>query len=267
MAVKSMTDLKEHHQVFNGILQVLQRIEAKLEIHETRVKQVEDLIQRNRLGLTEDSESSSWTSTEASSASWQRIADDRLPLRRHGSNLQDNVSVNVVQRAKSNLEGTSMYSKSGPKMKYGTWRPENYDNNAADMIDESHLGLLEKYLGHCANMPDDGRLSLSFGWTVNLVAPEISRLGDILTEAQRLDALCAFDADLRAQSGNDFLVVDFDTSNNSRIYRVGQEAIGGELMVSSESPRDAPWSRLMYEVRSCGFGEQAPDLLAEYTRV
>ncbi|KAL8828364.1 MAG: hypothetical protein Q9170_006632 [Blastenia crenularia] len=244
-----MADSKEQQQVFNGILQVLQRIEAKLETHETRVKQVEELIQRTRLDLPEDPDSSSWTSTEASSLSWQRTSDDRLALHRPRSNPQDNASLNVLQPAKSIFEATSAYSKGGPKMGYGTWRPESYDDTSDDLIDESHMALLEKYLGNCANMPGDGRLPLSFDWTVNLVAPGISKLGEVLAEAQRLDTLCAFDADLRAQPGNDFLVVDFDTANNSRIYRVGQEAVGNELTISSESPRDAPWSRLMYDVR------------------
>ena len=261
--MESMAGAKEQ-QVFNGILQVLQRIEAKLETHETRVKQVEDLIKANRLPSIDDPDSSSWTSTEASSVSWHRTPDDRFALRKRGSDLPDNVSLNVIQPARSNLEAISAYSRGGPKMAYGTWRPESSDTQS-DLIDESHLGLLEKYLGHCADMPADGRLPLSFDWTINLIAPSISRPADILVEAQRLDALCTFDADLRAQRGNDFLVVDFDTSNNSRLYRLGQEAIGGELMVSSESPRDAPWSRLMYEVRS-HVRRTTSNLLLDFTR-
>ncbi|KAL8992176.1 MAG: hypothetical protein Q9188_007647, partial [Gyalolechia gomerana] len=245
LAIGSMTDPKEQQHVFNGILEVLQRIEAKLETHETRVQQVEDLIQRTRLTSTEDPDSSSWASTEASSVSWQRIPDDKLILHRRTSNLQDNLSIHGVHHAKSGFEATSTYSKGGPKMRYGTWRPESYTDNTDDLSGESHLDLMEKYLGHCANMPDDGRLPLSFDWTVNYVAPGIGRFGDVLAEAQRLETLCAFDTDLKAQPGNDFLVVDFDTYNHSRIYRVGQEAIGDELMVSSESPRDAPWSRLI----------------------
>ncbi|KAL9023890.1 MAG: hypothetical protein Q9196_006898 [Gyalolechia fulgens] len=227
-----MTVPGEREHVFNNILEVLQRIEAKLETHESRVKQVEDLIQTTRLRSTDDAHPSSWTATEVSSVSWQPIPDDK-------SNLQDNFSVNGVHHA------TSTYSKGGPKMRYGTWRPESYTDNTDDLTGESHLDLMEKYLGHCANMPDDGRLPLSFDWTVNYVAPGIGRFGDVLAEAQRLEALCTFDADLRAQPGNDFLIADFDSSNRSRIYRVGQEAIGEELMVSSESPRDAPWSRLI----------------------
>ncbi|KAL9596088.1 MAG: hypothetical protein Q9219_006036 [cf. Caloplaca sp. 3 TL-2023] len=240
-----MAGLEDQQQVFNGILQVLQRIEAKLETHETRVKQVEELIQRNRLGLTELSESSSWSSTEASSVSWQRTPEDRQVLRRNGLEAQDVEPLGDLPRARSVLEAASAYSKGGPKIKYGVWRPETSDDSSDDMVNESHLSYLEKYLGHCARMPDDGRLPLSFAWTVNQVAPGLNTLVDGFIETQRLDALCAFDADLRAQPGNDFLLVDFDTSNNSRIYRVGQEAVGAELMVSSESPRDAPWSRLI----------------------
>ncbi|KAI4184357.1 MAG: hypothetical protein L6R41_004792 [Letrouitia leprolyta] len=245
-----MIDSKGHGDVFNGILEVLQRIEAQLQTHEQRVKQVEDLVQKTRLKSIEDPDSSSWTSTDASSVSWQRLPDDKLILQRRPSNLQDNLSISGIHHAKSGFEATSEYSKSGPKMRYGAWRPESYTDTIDDLTGEISQDLLEKFLGHCANMPDDGRLPLSFDWTVNHVLPGISRFGDLLPEAQRLETLCAFDKDLRAQPGNDFLVVDFDTYNRSRIYRVGQKAIGDELMVSSESPRDAPWSRLVYDMRN-----------------
>lgn len=239
---------KDQHEVFNGILQVLQRIEAKLETHETRVKQVEDLIQRSRLRLTDSPDSSSVVSTEASSVSWHRTPDnDHAALQRRASSLLNNGFVSVEPPITTNPEAFSVYSKGGPKIRYGDWRSEDSHGGPNELLDDSHFGHLEKYLGHCAIMPDDHRLPLNFNWTTYMIAPDNPKLVDELAETRRLEALRAFDVDLRAQPGNDFLVVDFDTSNNSRIYRVGQEAIGAELMVSSESPRDAPWSRLMYD--------------------
>ncbi|KAL8917223.1 MAG: hypothetical protein Q9208_008062 [Pyrenodesmia sp. 3 TL-2023] len=222
-----MTDPQEQQHVFNGILQVLQRIEAKLETHETRVKQVEDLIQRSRLRFVESPDSSSFTSTEAS------------------THMLDNRSIDARHQLTSNPEALSVYSKGGPKIRYGQWRSEDSNDDRDEMFDESYFRFLEKYLGGFAAMPDDERLPLNLGWNTYFVESPSHRIHHKHTWTRRLEGLCSFDADLRAQPGNDFLVVDFDTSNNSRIYRIGEEAIGSELMVSSESPRDAPWSRLI----------------------
>ncbi|KAI4181157.1 MAG: hypothetical protein LQ348_005067 [Seirophora lacunosa] len=239
-----MTDPQEQHNVFNGILQVLQRIEAKLETHETRVKHVEDLFQRHRLALTEPVESSSFISTEASSVSCTGTSDNDPSLQK--STLPSNVPIDLRSQLLSNPEALSVYSRGGPKIRYSAWRSEGCNDGRDEMLDEDHSALLKKYIGDCAAMPDDGRLPLNLGWRIYGVEyPSERRIDYKHAATRRLEALRAFDAELRAQPGNDFLVVDFDTSNNSRIYRVGQEVIGDELLVSSESPRDAPWSRLI----------------------
>ncbi|KAI4172149.1 MAG: hypothetical protein LQ346_008650 [Caloplaca aetnensis] len=240
-----MADPQEQQQVFNGILEVLQRIEAKLETHETRVKQVEDLIQRSRLRFTESAESSSFASTEASSVSWYRPSENNVALQRQDSHMLDNRPIDPHHQLPSNPEALSVYSKGGPKIRYGYWRSEDRTDDRDEMLDESHFQLLEIHLGGCAAMPDDERLPLNLGWRRFFAGFPSDRVQDKYQVARRLETLRTFDADLRAQPGNDFLIVDFDTSNNSRIYRVGQEAVGSELMVSSESPRDAPWSRLI----------------------
>ncbi|KAL8648668.1 MAG: hypothetical protein Q9210_004849 [Variospora velana] len=238
-----MTDPQEQQQVFNSILQVLQRIEANLETHETRVKHVEEFIQRNRLPLPEPADSSSSPSTQASSGSWTRASETDPALQ--NPNLPNHVSIDVRSQLLSNPEALSVYSRGGPKIRYGEWRSDDCTDDRDEMLDEDHFGLLKMYMGDCAAMPDDGRLPLNLGWRSYFVEFPSDRIHYKHAEARRLDALRAFDAEFRAQPGNDFLVVDFDTSNNSRIYRVGQEVVGDELMVSSESPRDAPWSRLI----------------------
>lgn len=261
-----MPDLQEQQQVFNGILQVLQRIEAKLETHETRVKQVEDLIQCNRLRFTESPESSSFTSTVASSVSWYRAPESNAPLQRQDSHTLDNRSIDARHQSASNPEALSVYSRGGPKIRYGLWRSEDCNDDRDEMLDESHFRFLEKYLGGSAAMPDDARLPLNLGWNTYFVEFPSHRIQHKHAGIRRLEGLCSFDADLRAQPGNDFLVVDFDTSNNSRIYRIGEEAIGSELMVSSESPRDAPWSRLMYAFKPT-IHESPADTWTASTRV
>lgn len=249
--LESMASSKDQQEVFNGILQVLQRIEAKLETHETRFKQVEDLVHRNRVRLAESPDSSSFTSTETSSVSGHRTLEHNTALQSRDFNILHNGVIDVRNQLTTNPEALSVYSKGGQKIRYGEWRSEDRNDERDEMLDENHFGLLEKYLGDCAAIPEDGRLPLNLGWNTYFVEFPSDRIHIKHTESRRLEALRAFDTDLRAQPGNDFLVVDFDTSNSSRLYRVGQKAIGGELMVSSESPRDAPWSRLMYEFEAC----------------
>ncbi|KAL8969008.1 MAG: hypothetical protein Q9183_002200, partial [Haloplaca sp. 2 TL-2023] len=239
-----MIESQEQHHILNGILQVLQRIEIKLENQESRVKSVEDLIHRHR-SVAIQPEPVSRTLDDSSDAVTSGRSDDSTATRLHDSDRGQSDQLDLQSQRTKELELLSVYSKGGPKIKYGSWRPAHDNEDPTDLLDESHISLLTHYLGQCSVMPNDDRLPLSFTWTINTAIPEEPRLVDTLAESQRLDTLRAFDADLRAHRGNDFLVADFDRSNNSRLYRVGQEAIGGELMVSSESSHEAPWSRLI----------------------
>ncbi|KAL8711184.1 MAG: hypothetical protein Q9220_004329 [cf. Caloplaca sp. 1 TL-2023] len=242
-----MPDPNDYQNVFNGILQVLQRIEAKLETHETHVRLVEDLIRRNKSGSIESSEDSSRSLDDSTSLPWQRYNGHGQVIESTAreQNPTGNGSIDTRNLTKGGFEGFSVYSKGGLRIKYGEWRSEYCSYDPTDLLEQSHFSLLQQYLGHCAVTPDDGRLPLNFSWTVNAAAPGPPKLVDNLAEIRRLEALRTFDSDLKEQRGNDFLVVDVDSSNNSRLYRVGQEAIGSELMVSAEATRDAPWSRLI----------------------
>ena len=42
------------------------------------------------------------------------------------------------------------------------------------------------------------------------------------------------------------MVIDFDVADNTRIYRLGDEAVGPKLEVEAQGSKNAPWSRLMY---------------------
>ena len=259
-----MTEATEEQKVFNGILQVLQRIEAKLETHEVRVKHVEHLIRRHRSESTESQDLSSSSSKGSSATSWPQTFDNGPVFRTRISNPLGSTTFDAGDHGDKEGEAFSTYSRVGPRFKYSLWRSDQSSDDLTDMLDESHSSLLAKYLGSCSIMPDDGRLPLSFTWTVSHARRRSITFGypggeyafpptstpmlvDNLAEARRLEALRTFDTDLRAHPGNDFLVVDFDSSNNSRLYRIGQEAVGTELMVNSEPSHNAPWSRLMYE--------------------
>ncbi|KAL8894091.1 MAG: hypothetical protein Q9192_004628 [Flavoplaca navasiana] len=256
-----MKDLAEQHDVFNGILQVLQRIEAKLETHESRVKRVEDLIRHHHSESTESQDISSSNSNESSATSWHQSFDTGPVFRTRNSNPLGNATFGAQDHDDKEGEAYSAYSRAGPRVKYSLWRTAQANDDPTDMLDESHLGLLGTYLGSCSFVPYDGRLPLGFTWSISDVRrrsitlegpsnhqraePGTLQLVDNLAESRRLEALRTFDTDLRSLPGNDFLVIDFDSSNNTRLYRIGQEVIGGELTVRSEPSNDAPWSRLI----------------------
>ena len=115
-------------------------------------------------------------------------------------------------------------------------------------------------------MPDDDRLPLKF-FRSNILKSDIPwglPTGHLWKAKQpferELDRLCQFDTQLREQKSNDFAVVDFDSFNNSRIYRLGEKAQGPELLVRLEDSRQAPWSRIMY-VKPSPLPYRYPDFL------
>ena len=117
---------------------------------------------------------------------------------------------------------------------------------------EGFRRLLEAYIGDCCMLPDDKRLPLRLGnrlinWTP---APWSSETTIVPTQratlVRDLERLQQFDRDLRARPGNDFLIIDYNSRNHCRLYRVGNEAVGSELKVSLDEPSHNQWSRLMY---------------------
>jgi hypothetical protein len=112
--------------------------------------------------------------------------------------------------------------------------------------------LLVSYLGDCWKLPDDKRLPLNLvnravDWT------HAARDPQLVTSSIRKDAikrglerLKGFDIDLRSQLGNDFFIIDYSPKNSSRLYRLGEKAVGSELRVSLGKPSHHQWSRLMY---------------------
>lgn len=110
------------------------------------------------------------------------------------------------------------------KVRYSDWS----ENSRGLQFEAEGEALLQRYLGDYWKVPNDNRLPT--------FKPNLK---------ERLDVLRQFDSQLRTEKGNDFVVVDYDLMNNTRIYRIGEAAIGSELMVDPAQLDNAPWSRLM----------------------
>ena len=145
-------------------------------------------------------------------------------------------------------------SKKNQKISYRDWNLDRLDGHLDDQLSK----LLQSYLGDWSRIPGDNRLPLSFSrydhdssienWDsvveeyFHHLRPQYSSL--------KLNAAREFDTALRACKGNDFLVVDFDQYNHHVLYRLGDEAVGNELLVpDTGESSNAPWSRLMYALR------------------
>lgn len=229
-----MTQPIRSNDVFYDILNVLQRIESKLEGHEERVKSLEYHIQTCNGGRKADGlDSSVDTGSETSRAVevLYTSIDEPRPSRKGtptNDDLPDNTSTAV-------------------KIPYSQWSINQLDR----FFNLSLSKLLEARLGDCWKMPDDNRLPLKF-FRSNVLksnSPYGAPINSCPTSRQPferdLEFLCQFDLDLRAHPGNDFLVVDFDAADETRLYRIGNGALGSELQVEAQGSKSAPWSRLM----------------------
>ena len=110
------------------------------------------------------------------------------------------------------------------KVRYSDWS----ENSRGLQFEAEGEALLQRYLGDYWKVPNDNRLPT--------FKPNLK---------ERLDILRQFDTQLRIEKGNDFVVIDYDLMNNTRIYRIGEAAIGNELVVDPTQLDNAPWSRLM----------------------
>lgn len=220
--------------VLHNILDVLQRIESRLAGHEERFKSLEYHTQMSNggsqaegLGGNTDTPSETSRNTEISYTSI-----DTLRPSRKGTPTSDD------------SPGDSSTASTIP---YSQWSINQLDR----FFNLSLSTLLEARLGDCWKMPDDSRLPLKFFKTNILKSngPFGVPMDSFPTARQPverdLEFLCQFDDDLRAHPGNDFVVVDFDAADNTRLYRLGEQASGLELQVEAQGSKNAPWSRLM----------------------
>ena len=230
-----MTEPARSTDILYDILNVLQRIESKLERHEDQFKSLEYHSQINRGGTKEDGLDSSADTTSETSRAAETLyisADNPRPSRK-GTPTSEPVLPEDT--------GTAL------KVPYSQWSINQLDR----FFNLSLSKLLETRLGDCWRMPDDDRLPLKF-FKSNILKSNspfgvpIDSFPTIRQPFERdLEFLCQFDNDLRAHPGNDFMVVDFDAADETRLYRVGDKAFGSELHVEAQALKSAPWSRLM----------------------
>ena len=229
-----MADSIESDQVLRDILKVLERIEHKLNSHPAPSEDLED-------PTSEKEQHTSQVKVEtaipqSAEPSIDGIETSQCP--RKGTPTNKDVIAGT--------HGTS-------KVPYGQWSINRVDY----FFDPALSKSLARRLRDCWGMPDDDRLPLRF-FKSNILqtnAPWGTPFNSYPTNRhpihRQLDLLCHFDGRLRKEPGNDFVIIDFDESENTRIYRLGEDAIGPEFEVQSEGSSTAPWSRVMYVIY-CG---------------
>ena len=228
-----MTESAPASDVLSAILRVLERIEERLDGQE------------QRLNLVNGSSKRSQSITRTSSTS----EVDRTELEEVDTNLKYSPDTHVeYPRSPSPDELAAWHKSEAHEAPYSDLGSSYHEPSHNDGWKE----LLEAYIGDCWKLPDDKRLPLHFGnrlvnWTRAAWSSENTILATKRATLLRdLERLQQFDRDLRARPGNDFLIIDYDSRSNCRLYRVGNRAVGSEPKVSRVEPSHHQWSRLMY---------------------
>lgn len=215
-----MTDVQLPSELLLSIVQVLERVEGnleKLDKHFERLETLHSLDPFEKRGYVQT----------------HLVYDERIPEQ---APLKENPT-----------------SDASVKHHSATGRVRYYDwgiNSRSLRFEGEVISMLQKYLGDYWRIPRDNRLPLLFfKGTADSENQWDSQVAIYSTRGPnievRLDLLRRFDAQLRIEKGNDFLVIDYDLMNNTRMYRMGEVATGTELMVDPLQIGNAPWSRLM----------------------
>lgn len=229
-----MTESTRSNEVLYDILDVLQRIELKLESHEERFKSLEYYTQISNGGGKAGKINGNTDIPSETSRTAEMFDNSADPLRpsRKGTPTSDDSPEDI---------STAL------KIPYGQWSINQLDR----FFNLSLSKLLEARLGDCWGMPDDDRLPLKF-FKTNILKSNGSfgvPVDSFPTSRQpferELEFLCQFDHDHRVHPGNDFMVVDFNAADDTRLYRLGEKAFGSELQIEAQGSKSAPWSRLM----------------------
>lgn len=224
-----MPDMQNSSDVLLDILKVLKRIDEQLEKQGGCFAHLENLIN------TRDDASDASTSSKRQSQGFPNMPEREKCKIIHDSSQYTTSILGPRSTAQASL------------IRYSDWSIDQYKQEP----NKEFVAMLEKRLGEYSKIPIDFRLPLKIFkshlrsredyWETQVTTHSKGRLN---VEVQ-LYHLRRFDIDHRHQRGNDFLVIDFDAVNNSRLYRVGEKAVGNELMVESDNAENPPWSRLM----------------------
>ena len=210
-----MPDPQPSTDVLTSVLHVLRRLEVKLEKQEQRQESIEKETKEE--------------------------PDYACPVEKvdHRSRIRTRSLSERVTGVELSLPCTVPYSL------WQLGRPKSHQ-----ILDLNFLKVIESQVGDYWKIPDDCRLPLkSFKITTdseknggNQPASYFRSKSQIEKDAREVRQ---FDDALRIQPGNDFLVVDIDSKNYSRLYRVGMKAMGSQLKVAYGHSKHAPWSRIM----------------------
>lgn len=236
-----MEQQQQSQDTLQAILSVLQSIEHKLEGYEDRLGTLEQLQEGGGDTLTEDSIVNSTTDADHEP---QQNDNDAVLQGTPGTTAASTVPKIIYVEWYTNRLIESM-----PQPVYSMW---DADRTPLDTFFDLELSqTLEQRLGDCWSMPADERLPLKF-FKSNILQANFfygATAGTLLKVRQpfekELSLLCTFDQDLRSHRGNDFVVVDFDAYNNSRVYRLGGSAVGPDLLVDAQEAQEAPWTRIV----------------------
>ncbi|MCJ1470220.1 hypothetical protein MMC07_008865 [Pseudocyphellaria aurata] len=231
----------EQSNVLLSILTVLERIEEKLEKQDKRFEHLENLAITAKDAVLDSDENYGYVSK------YLDLYDRGLNRPPSKESL---ASYRYVSLGRSGVPDVPV------KVRYSDWSI----NNRIWDHDEEFMQMLQQYLGDYWRVPKDNRLPLKFfkstiTSTDDYWGSQVAMYHATKPNVEnRLEHLRRFDRELRVHRGNDFLIVDYDRTNSTRIYRIGEAAIGNELMVDPGHLASAPWSRLiLYQGMTSGY--------------
>ena len=241
-----MADAQNTTAVLLNILTVLKRIEGKSERQEERFDQFKNPHATNNCNTSEDSrineDNNPLETSHISSAEGKELHlhENHISSTQNGSNPEASREIRSLMWPAAQLIET-------PKICYSHW---NFGQEGRE-VDDCIKDILQKYFGEYWKIPHDNRLPLRTfksgthtaegSWEPRALRHKVS----VSSFQERLALFSRFNTMLKSHKGNDFLVIDYDLANNTRLYRVGETAVGDELMVVPEGSESAPWSRLM----------------------
>ncbi|MCJ1310262.1 hypothetical protein MMC25_003924 [Agyrium rufum] len=257
------------NRILGQILNVLSSIDGKLQIQEEHLQSLNTLV---RAGHSNESSPPPHTPSENAASSSERPMIEAMS----GTEASPEVpNVEAGDREKAlhldpgrkteeryAIKPVSRVSTFSKKILYTERCNAVNSSKKIDFLGQSvdlefflgAVGILpgiQENLGDWWQIPDDGRVRLTFskeGYQKRYESsqsPFIER-PNLFYALDRMKGARQFDELLRCHSGNDFFAVDFDDTHNTRIYRLGQKAVGPPLTVDADTgTHDSPWSRLV----------------------